>query len=115
MRDPTWFDTALAVFLILWGLFIVFGGLATLGWWLGGLFSTEPGTYTSGRAAGAVEPASVPFDRSATRGNNHYIIYDDPDSTAQALEDDREWHHERRRAEGNDACPECGAVLRDPG
>jgi len=44
VRDPTWADTLLAVILIAWGLFVVFGGLAAIGWWLGGLFSTEPGS-----------------------------------------------------------------------
>jgi hypothetical protein len=42
MTDPTAFDYLLAGFLIVWVLFVVFGGLAAVGWWLGGIFSTEP-------------------------------------------------------------------------
>ena len=74
MRDPTWFDTALAVFLIAWGLFVVFGGLAAVGWWLGGLFSTEPGSPQ--RHDPDPPPGrSLPRAPAGVRGGD-YIVYD---------------------------------------
>ncbi len=44
-------------------------------------------------------------------GSDEYIVYGDPDSGMQQFEDDRDWHHDQRRAEGYDACPECGTRL----
>ena len=41
-------------------------------------------------------------------GSDEYIRYDDPGSGMQQFEDDRDWHHDQRRAEGHDRCPECG-------
>lgn len=109
MRDPTWFDAALAVFLIAWLGFVVFGGLAALGWWFGGLSSTEP--RTPQRHDPDPPPGrSLPREPAGVRRGD-YILYDDPDSTAQVLEDEREWHHDRRQAEGHGVCPECGAQL----
>ena len=46
----------------------------------------------------------------ATRADK-YIRYDDPGSGMQQFEDDRDWHHDQRRAEGYDVCPECGIEL----
>ena len=64
-------------------------------------------------------PNSSP-DKEADEGANgatpsarsdRYIRYDDPDSLMQQFEDDRDWHHDQRRAEGHRVCPECGARL----
>ena len=120
MRDPTWADTLLAVILIAWGLFVVFGGLAAIGWWLGGLFSTQPGAPRGAdtRPVGGRIRARVDFKVPAPSWTpprpGEYVVFDDPDSTAQVLEDDREWHHDQRRGEGHDVCPECGTALLDP-
>jgi hypothetical protein len=121
VRDATWADTLFAMFLIAWGLFVVFGGLAALGWWLGGVFSTEPRAprdadvrQASGRVG--VQPEfDAPSPQWRQRREGEYIVYDDQDSTAQVLEDDREWHHDRRYREGYGVCPECGASLRSSG
>ncbi|MFQ5554601.1 MAG: hypothetical protein ACE5GC_04425 [Acidimicrobiia bacterium] len=118
MRDPTWADTVVAAVVISWVLFVVFGGLAALGWRLGGLASTHPGssavTRAQREAAQRRSKGSKP-DAAASRGTvrtGDYLVYDDPDSAMQVLEDDREWHHDRRRCEGHIVCPECGTRLR---
>ena len=54
-------------------------------------------------------------DRGDTEDPNRYISYPDSDSGLQAglqaLEDDWHWHHDRRKAEGHDTCPDCGHDL----
>ena len=42
---------------------------------------------------------------------NRYITYSDSDSGLQALEDDWHWHHDRRKAEGYETCPDCSHDL----
>lgn len=117
VRDPTLADTVLAAILIAWVLFVMVGGLAVLGWWLGGIFSTQPGTTSVAhvmnddrtKPGNGARPGVGAYGREGSPGD--YIVYDDPDSTSQVLEDDREWHHDRRRSEGHRTCPECGARL----
>ncbi len=118
MRDPTWADTLIAPILIIWALFVVFGGLAAIGWWLAGPVSAHPGVAArtwpqqkgGERRRTGSESNDAAVGRTARPGE--YIAYDDPDSGMQVLEDDREWHHDRRRSEGHDVCPECGTRLR---
>ena len=121
MRDPTWADTLIAAILIIWALLVVFGGLAVLGLWLAGPISTHPGgptlTWSQQERGKRRRKGSGP-DAAASRPTNRpgeYIVSEDQDSSTQVLEDDREWHHDRRRSEGHDACPECGTRLTSAG
>lgn len=113
MRDPTLADQVLAGLFIAWALFVVFGGLAVLGWWFGGLLTIEPRRrlrLLSERHHSPAHPVTTGFSvRAGPPGE--YIVYDDPDSTIQVLEDDRQWHHDLRRAQGHTVCPECGSGL----
>ena len=107
VTDATWVDTFLAIVLIGWGLFVVFGGLAALGWWLGGVFLMDPPTPAVGRIPFAkADPLrtageSQPVARWHRPGPGGYIIYDDPHSTAQVFEDDREWRLDRMYTAGD--------------
>jgi hypothetical protein len=57
------------------------------------------------------EADEVALDTPPAARSDEYITYDDPDSLMQLFEDDRDWHHDQRHAEGHDVCPECGTKL----
>ena len=57
------------------------------------------------------ESDEVGNDAAPSARSDEYIVYADPDSGMQQFEDDRDWHHDQRRAEGHAVCPECGARL----
>ena len=96
MRDPTWADNLIAAILVIWALFIVFGGLALAGLWLGGLAATQPGAPAltwAQQEDGKRRRKGSESDDAALRPTDQpgeCVPCDDAGSSMQVFEDDRE-------------------------